>query len=67
MVLRVWEEAKWTGRQSDLRSLVVVEEPSSRRNELLGKGIPEAEAVQVQEGWEELLHIQGQEGRPRPR
>ena len=54
-------------RQSDLRSLVVEEEPSSRRNELLGKGIPEAEAAQVQEGWEELLHIQGQEGRPRPR
>ena len=65
MVLRVWEEAKWTGRQSDLRNLEG--EPSSRRNELLGKGISEAEAVQVQEGWKELLHIQGQVERPHPR
>ena len=24
-------------------------------------------AVQAQEGWEELLHVQGQEGRPCPR
>lgn len=24
-------------------------------------------AVRVQEGWEDLLHIQGQEGWPRPR